>query len=237
MNARIQKAIERGITINLIVLVLVGIVHTCLSQPAQEAVKPGRPLDLRTMQMQQAVLTTRDIHKVEELLKQGVDINAPIGCGTYSALDGAVTTENLEMLKFLLAHGAKPQGRELADAAFIGNTQTALELAKALLAAGVDVNATNRYSTPLTSAAYQDNRDLVALLLAQPRINVNLQDVDGYTGLMWASEHGSLELVNLLVSAGANPNIKNKRGETALTLAEQGIATRRMIISKLESKR
>jgi ankyrin repeat protein len=222
----------------LTALVLVGMVHTCLSQSAQEAAKPvtPRPIDPRAMQMQQAVLKAQDIHKVEELLKQGVDINAPIGCGTYSALDGAVTTENLEMLKFLLAHGAKPQGRELADAAFINNPQTALDIAKVLLEAGVDVNATNRYSTPLTSAAYQDNRDLVALLLAQRKININVQDVDGYTALMWASEHGSLDLVELLVSTGANPNLKNNRGETAISLAERGIATRRAIISKLESK-
>jgi ankyrin repeat protein len=42
--------------------------------------------------------------------------------------------------------------------------------------------------------------------------------------------------VELLVSTGANPNLKNNRGETAISLAERGIATRRAIISKLESK-
>ena len=46
------------------------------------------------MQMQMAILKDQDIHKVEELLKQGVDINAPIGCGTYAPLDGAVRTQN-----------------------------------------------------------------------------------------------------------------------------------------------
>jgi ankyrin repeat protein len=75
----------------------------------------------------------------------------------------------------------------------------------------------------------------VALLLAQPRIKVDVPDVDGYTALMWAAEHGSLDLVDLLVKAGANPNLKNVHGETAAALAEQGIATRQAIISKLQS--
>ncbi len=222
----------------IIALMVVATVHIGLSQPTQEAAKPAtpRPIDPRAMRMQEAVLRTADVHKVEELLKQGVDINAPIGCGTYSPLDGAVDTMNLEMLKFLLAHGAKPQGRELANAAFINNPQVALDFVKALLSAGVDPNATNRYSTPLTSAAYQDHRDVVALLLSQPGIKVDAQDVDGYTALMWAAEHGSMDLVDLLVSAGANPKSKNQHGKTAVSLAEEGIAMRRSIISKLESK-
>jgi len=103
------------------------------------------------------------------------------------------------------------------------------------LAAGVNPNATNRYSNALSSAAYQGNLDLVALLLSQPRIKVDAPDVDGYTALMWAADHGSLDIVNLLVKAGANPGLKNNRGETAVALAEQGIATRQAIISKLQS--
>jgi len=228
----------RDMKTKTIALALAAFSCTCLSQPAQKAVQPGTPrrIDPLAMQMQEAVLRTEDIHKVEELLNQGVDINAPIGCGTYSPLDGAVDTENLEMLRFLLAHGAKPRGRELANAAFFNNPDKAMEFVKVLLAAGVDPNATNYYGgTPLTLAAYRGHWDLVALLLAQPGIEVNAQDVDGYTALMWAAEHGSLGIVDLLMKAGANPNLKNKRGETAASLAEQGIATGRAIISKLES--
>jgi hypothetical protein len=60
--------------------------------------------------------------------------------------------------------------------------------------------------------------------------------VDGYTALMWAADHASSDIVDLLLKAGANPNLKNKRGETAVALAEQGIATGQTIISKLQSK-
>jgi hypothetical protein len=181
------------------------------------------------MQMQMAILKDQDIHKVEELLKQGIDINAPIGCGTYSPLDGAVTTQNLEMLKFLLAHGAKPQGRELADAAFQGNTDTTLNFVKVLLSAGVNPNATNNIGAALSLAAYQTNRDVVILLLAQPRIKVDAPDVDGNTALMSAADHGSQDIVDLLMKAGANPHLKNSWGQTATDMAERVMATKKAV--------
>ena len=222
----------------LTALMVFAVALNGLADLTQETNQPARPraIDPRAMQMQMAVLKDQDLQKIEELLKQGVDINAPIGCGTFSPLDGAVSTENIVMLKFLLAHGAKPQGRELADAAFFNNPETALNFVKLLLEAGVSPNATNRYSTPFTSAAYQGNSALIALLLAQPEIRVDAADVDGYTALMWAADRASLDIVDLLLEAGANPALKNKRGETAAALAEKGIATRQAIVSKLQSK-
>jgi ankyrin repeat protein len=229
--------INRAMKSRFIVIVIFATAITSLAGLTQETNRPARliRIDMRAMQMQMAVLKDQDIHKVEELLKQGVDINAPIGCGTFSPLDGAVSTENMEMLKFLLAHGAKPQGRELADAAFYNNPDTALNFVKVLLSAGVNPNATNNFSSALPLAAYQGNRDVIVLLLAQPHIKIDAQDVDGYTALMWAADHGSLDIVDLLVNAGANPDLRNRRGETAATLAEKGIATRQAIISKLQT--
>jgi hypothetical protein len=197
----------------------------------QETNRPARPraIDPRAMQMQAAVLKDQDLKKIEELLKQGVDINAPIGCGTYAPLDGAVGTQNLEMLKFLLAHGAKPRGRELPWAAFISNPKTACNFVKVLLAAGVDPNATNDCGSALGSAAYRGNRDLVVLLLAQPHIKLDIADGSGCTALMGAADQGSLEIVDLLLKAGANPNLKDAWGETAADMVEKVKATRKAV--------
>jgi len=200
----------------------------------QETNQPARPraIDPRAMQMQAAVLKDQDLKKIEELLKQGVDINAPIGCGTYAPLDGAVSTGNMKMLKFLLAHGAKPRGREIAEAAFIDNPKTALNFVKVLLAAGVDPNATDNPGMGLTalgSAAYRGNRDLVVLLLAQPHIKLDIADGSGCTALMGAADQGSLEIVDLLLKAGANPNLKDAWGETAADMVEKVKATRKAV--------
>jgi hypothetical protein len=202
---------------------------TGLNQETNQSARPI-PIDPRAMQMQMAILTDQDIHKVEELLKQGVDINAPIGCGTYSPLDGAVDRANLDMLKFLLEHGAKPRGREIVEAAFINNPQTALNFVKVLLAAGVDPNAAgNNGSTAISNAAFRGNRDLVVLLLAQPHIKVNVPDGGGDTALMYAADQGSLDIEDLLMKAGANPDLKDSWGQTAADMAERSIATRKAV--------
>jgi len=209
--------------IRLIALVWLAMAAGGFTGLTQETNQPARlrPIDPRAMQMQMAVLKDQDIHKVEELLKQGVDINAPIGCGTFSPLDGAVSTENLEMLKFLLAHGAKPQGRELPKVAFYNNPQTAMDFVKVLLAAGVSPNATDGLiGSALGCAAYQGNQDLVVLLLAQPHINVDVPDQGGCTALMYAALNGYVDIADLLLKAGANPDLKNINRETAITFAE-----------------
>jgi hypothetical protein len=218
----------------LIAMVVFAIAVTGFADLAQETKQPARPIpiDWRAMQMQMAILKDQDIHKVEELLKQGVDINAPIGCGTYAPLDGAVDTRNLKMLKFLLAHGAKPRGRELPQAAFIDNPKTALNFVKILLAAGVDPNATDNPwigLTALGNASYRGNRDLVVLLLAQPHIKVNVPDGGGDTALMSAADHGSVDIVDLLMKAGANPSLKDSWGQTATDMADRVKATRKAV--------
>ena len=202
---------------------------TGLAQETNQPVRPI-PLDPRAMQMQRAILKDRDIHQVEALLKQGVDINAPIGCGTYSPLDGAVATQDLEMLKFLLAHGAKPQGRELPDAAFYQNPQTAMNFVKVLLSAGVDPNATDRIiGSALGCAAYQTNRDLVVLLLAQPHIKIDITNEDGCTALMTAAGRGAVDIEDLLIKAGADQRLKGWEGQTATDMDERNIATRKAV--------
>ncbi|MHA3774239.1 ankyrin repeat domain-containing protein [Verrucomicrobiota bacterium sgz303538] len=207
---------------------LLMIVCTAAAEPADEKLALA-------YQMQEAVLRTQDVGKVQDLLARGVDINAPIGCGTFSPLDGAVHTQNVGMLKFLLAHGAKPRGHELANAAFASEHQQALEMVKALLDAGVAPNTRSDYSNALISATYRENVDLVRLLLSQRGIKIDETDVDGYTALMWAVKHGSTDIVDMLLNAGASVAVKNQRGETASTLARQEIEKQQAIISKLNA--
>ncbi len=198
-----------------------------LTQETNPPVRPI-PIDPRAMRMQWAVLKAQDIHQVLQLLKLGVDINAPIGCGTYAPLDGAVGTRNLKLLKFLLAHGAKPRGREIVEAAFIDNPKTALNFVKVLLAAGVDPNSTNNNGgTAISNAAYEGNRQLVVLLLAQPHIKVEVADGGGWTALMYAADHGLVDIEKLLMKAGANPRLKNSWGQTAADMDARVIATKK----------
>lgn len=46
--------------------------------------------------------------------------------------------------------------------------------------------------------------------------NIDIQNENGITALMFASRNGNIDMVNTLIGYGANLNIQNHRNETAL---------------------
>ncbi|MGB8956993.1 MAG: ankyrin repeat domain-containing protein [Tumebacillaceae bacterium] len=72
--------------------------------------------------------------------------------------------------------------------------------------------------TALTSAVIMGKREIVELLINY-KANVNIQDFDGGTPLIWATLGQHADLVQLLLDRGADPNIRENDGQTALQLA------------------
>lgn len=69
-------------------------------------------------------------------------------------------------------------------------------------------------------AANEGHRDVVSILLSQPRCDVNLSSLAGYTALMFAANCGHSKMVSRLLGADLiDYNYRNKRGDTALVLA------------------
>ena len=85
------------------------------------------------------------------------------------------------------------------------------------LAKGMDPNATDDQGMPLlVLAAREQSNKVAALLLANPKTNVEAEDRAGENALMMASLNGDLELVKLLISKDAEVN---KKGWTPLHYA------------------
>jgi ankyrin repeat protein len=64
------------------------------------------------------------------------------------------------------------------------------------------------------------NRDrATALALLEQHVDVNTPQPDGATALSWASRWDDLEMADLLIRAGANPNKANDYGVTPLSVA------------------
>jgi ankyrin repeat protein len=108
-------------------------------------------------------------------------------------------------------------GRTLLHEAAIGGDP---ELIRLLVARGLDVNAIDDHvkDTPLAFAVGHDNHDAVAALL-EAGANVNHQDGSGRTHLHGAILGKRVEVVQMLLAAGADPTIADRKGETPLDLA------------------
>src|SRR6185295_902374 len=103
-----------------------------------------------------------------------------------------------------------------------GSQDESLAMVTALIQAGADVNSPHHdyRHTALFWASFKGYMDSVKLLLAQPGIKLDAINIDGDTALMAAAENGHAEIAEMLLKAGANVSITDKRGETATSLAQ-----------------
>jgi ankyrin repeat protein len=161
--------------------------------------------------MQQAVLFDQDGSRIRSLVADGVNPNDPIGCGTFSPLDGAVSKANVELVELLLSLGAKPREPQIVAAAYATDHQAGLKMVELLRSAGTSVNArhyylkTGKFTTALHAAVWSENLELVHYLLDQPDTRLDERNVDGFTPLMIAIEKGNVALSSMLLAAGASP--------------------------------
>ncbi|KAH0785013.1 ankyrin [Histomonas meleagridis] len=72
--------------------------------------------------------------------------------------------------------------------------------------------------TLLKAAAKDGNNEMCERIL-ESGVNINHQDIYGYTALMYAVDAGKTETVKFLIEKGANLNLQNAEGNTAVMLA------------------
>ncbi len=82
-----------------------------------------------------------------------------------------------------------------------------------------NVVASNLAYTSLVAAIFDGHNSVCKTLLTHTKLPVDSQGSLGYTPLMWAARFGNEQMVDLLVSLGAQLNLKNAEGDTALVLA------------------
>lgn len=92
-------------------------------------------------------------------------------------------------------------------------------VAKVLIEAGANVNASDEYKQSLIMNAASAGRVEIVTLLIAAGADVNLANTYKITPLAAAAEQGQLEIVRLLLAAKAKVNSRNPYGGTALSVA------------------
>jgi len=154
---------------------------------------------------------------IKLLLDAGAPVNAPEGVRAKNTpLLFASMTGDPDNVKLLLAHGADPSAA-LAQAVTFGYP----DIVRALISAGAPARLTESSGINLLHWAAIANRPEVMPALAEAGVSVNAQDDSGFTPLMYAAtiDFGDTASLRALLKAGADPNIRNGEGRTAIEQA------------------
>jgi ankyrin repeat protein len=158
--------------------------------------------------------------KLQALLARGFDANTPDPKGQHG-LYLALSEPSLKAAQVLInwpktdvnrlnAKGESP----LMLAALKGQQDLAAQLIKR----GADVNKTGW--TALHYAASSGQLAIISLLIEHSAY-IDAESPNGTTPLMMAAMYGSPEAVKLLLQEGADPQLKNQQGLTALQFAQR----------------
>ena len=102
---------------------------------------------------------------------------------------------------------------------------------EALIKGGARVDLRNAYGqTPLDAAAETPNCIAIARALIDAGLNVNAQDLLGNTPLHGASYMGNIELVKLLIAAGADLDLQSWSDHTPI---QEALANKKQVIVTL----
>lgn len=135
----------------------------------------------------------------------------------------AVSNDDIEEVKNLIAKGADVNGRENnsknTTPLFLAVENGNAEIVETLLNFGAKINARDdEKRTPLMKLDEDATPELVRLLIKHGA-KVNLTDKQGNTALSLAVEYGRAEVLQELISNGADVNAQNNKGMTALMRA------------------
>ena len=189
----------------------------------------GAPIDARDLDGSTAMFKAAETGRLEVvklLAERGAQVDLP-GRSAVTPLSAAAFMGSAPIVAFLIEKGADPNwidGTQKAPIVYaVGRAFPAV--CAVLLEHGVDVNA--KYGNDLTAlmwaagysaeAGVKDAVDVMTLFMDHGA-RLDDQDNRGRTALMIAAELNHAAAVDLLLSRGADKNLKDKQGKTAADL-------------------
>jgi uncharacterized protein len=159
-----------------------------------------------------------DAEAVTALLNRGFDANTVDKDGN-TGLYLAIREPSIEVAEVLVKWPSTlVESRSVKDESplMMASLKGLTDLCAKLIAKGADVNKTGW--TPLHYAATTGQLSVIDMLL-ENYAYIDAESPNGSTPLMMAAHYGSLEAVERLLTAGADPLLKNEKGLTAIDFA------------------
>lgn len=171
--------------------------------------------------------TRGDTAVLRQQLQQGAPVDGRDGAGR-TALLAATHANQVEAARLLVAAGADVNAKDaIQDSPYLyAGARGLLEILQLTLAHGADLRSTNRYGgTALIPAAERGHVEAVRTLITAG-VDVDHINRLGWTALLEAillSDGGPRhqQIVQLLLAAGANPNLADGDGVRPLRHAQQ----------------
>jgi ankyrin repeat protein len=164
------------------------------------------------------------------LVAHGADVyidppDAPI----LSPLASAASRGDVMTVKWLLAHGANPNGRRSDNwnrPLYLAAESGHVEVARVLLRAGADPNLRGgEPEYPITATRSSE----VIEELIRGGANIDIGGMNDNSAIHWAAVRGDLPAIKLLLAHGAIPNKKNKDGYTPWAFAQFNVKNKALL--------
>ncbi|KAI2779439.1 ankyrin repeat-containing domain protein [Daldinia loculata] len=164
-----------------------------------------------------------NIEAVRVLLKAGVDPNAKKD-GIYTPLCSSIRDNRTDIFELLLANGAGPNVPSAEYPTFKCVTHYRTQYLAPLVAAGADLNSPKGI---LETAVQFKNVEALYWLLDTGKVNPNDKaPKTGATPLTTAIRENRADLVDLLLSRGADPNVRGENWPVCMAVHQPTILKR-----------
>ncbi|KAJ6754419.1 ANKYRIN REPEAT-CONTAINING [Salix purpurea] len=159
------------------------------------------------------------------LIDSGCDINSMTDSGD-TALMICAKYKQEECLRTLAMAGAdfglvNTAGQSATS--FAGSNQWSLGFQQVIVevirAGKIPESSSASVFSPLIFVAQAGDIEALKALIKWGEVDIDYQDDSGFSAVMFAALNGNVEVFRLLVYAGADVKLRNKAGETAITLS------------------
>ncbi|KAJ8116919.1 hypothetical protein OPT61_g1768 [Boeremia exigua] len=172
----------------------------------------------KTPGLMELASSLKKLESIKILIEAGVSPNLRKD-GVYTPLCSAIRDNSREIVTYLLENGADPNFNASEYPAFKCITHKRIHFLPQLVAAGVDLNSPKG----IMETAIQFNDKDAMMFLFEHDVNPNDRTPEGNTALTTAIREGRGELVDMLLSHGADPAIRGQDWPLCMAVKQPAI--------------